>query len=151
MCRHRGPTVIFSFSCSVAFAVCSILLGFWNNIVCVLDLLCLSFIEILFSQNLLMSSYLLEFKFFSPFHLLLLKHYSFYLLLCSFYLPFISEMIFLLSLFCFVLFCFCLFRATPKARGWFRATAASPHHSHSNAGSELCLQPIPQLMAMPDP
>ena len=28
---------------------------------------------------------------------------------------------------------------------------AGLHHSHSNAGSELRLQPLPQLMAMPDP
>ena len=41
-------------------------------------------------------------------------------------------------------FClFCLFRATPVAyessqvRGWIRAVAAGPHHSHSNARSEL--------------
>ena len=25
------------------------------------------------------------------------------------------------------------------------------NHSHSNAGSELCLRPTPQLMATPDP
>ena len=25
------------------------------------------------------------------------------------------------------------------------------HHSHSNAGSQLCLQPTPQLTATPDP
>ena len=25
------------------------------------------------------------------------------------------------------------------------------HHSHSNAGSKLCLQPTPSLLAMPDP
>ena len=31
------------------------------------------------------------------------------------------------------------------------ATAASPHHGHSNAGSELHLRPTPQLTAMPDP
>ena len=38
-----------------------------------------------------------------------------------------------------------LFRALPEAcggsqaRGRVRATAAGPHHSHSNAGSEMCL------------
>ena len=37
-----------------------------------------------------------------------------------------------------------------KARGRIGAAAASLHHSHSNAGSELCLQPTSQLMAMPD-
>ena len=52
---------------------------------------------------------------------------------------------------------FLLFRATPvaygnsQARGQIRAIAAGLHHSHSNAGSELCLQPTPQLMAMLDP
>ena len=38
-----------------------------------------------------------------------------------------------------------------QARGEIRAAAASLHHSHSNVGSELHLQPMPQLMAMPDP
>ena len=37
-----------------------------------------------------------------------------------------------------------------QARGQIRAVAASLHHSHSNAGSEPCLRPTPQLMAMPD-
>ena len=54
-------------------------------------------------------------------------------------------------------FFFCFFRAAPVAYGGsqdsgrIEAVAASLHHSHSNAGSELCLQPMPQLMAMPDP
>ena len=49
------------------------------------------------------------------------------------------------------------FRATPAAygasqtRGLIRARAAGLHQSHSNAGSELCLQTTPQLKAMPDP
>ena len=60
----------------------------------------------------------------------------------------------------FYLFIFGLFvfsRATPKAyggshaRGLIRAVAASLRHSHSNQRSEPCLQPTPQLMAMPDP
>ena len=38
-----------------------------------------------------------------------------------------------------------------QARGLIGAVAASLHHSHSNVGSELSLQPAPQLMAMPDP
>ena len=38
-----------------------------------------------------------------------------------------------------------------QARGLIRATAAGLHHSHNNAGSESSLQPIPQLMATPDP
>ena len=52
---------------------------------------------------------------------------------------------------------FLLLRATPTAYGnfqarvWIRATAAALRHSHSNAGSKLCLPPTPQLMAMPDP
>ena len=32
-----------------------------------------------------------------------------------------------------------------QARGQIGGTAASPRRSHSNAGSELCLQPTPQL------
>ena len=54
-------------------------------------------------------------------------------------------------------FFFFLLRAVPEAyggsqaRGPIGATAASLHHSHGNAGSELCLQPTPQLMEMPDP
>ena len=53
---------------------------------------------------------------------------------------------------------FCLlFRATPadyggsQARVLIRAVAAGLYHSHSNAGSELCLRPTLQLMATPDP
>ena len=52
---------------------------------------------------------------------------------------------------------FCLFKAAPEvyggsqARGRIRAAAAGRHHRHSNARSEPCLQPTPQLMAMPDP
>ena len=38
-----------------------------------------------------------------------------------------------------------------QARGRIGATAASLHHSHGNAGSELHLRPTPQLTAMPDP
>jgi len=52
---------------------------------------------------------------------------------------------------------FVFFRAAPtayggsQARGRIRATADSLHHSHSNVGSEPCLQPTPQLTAKPDP
>ena len=52
---------------------------------------------------------------------------------------------------------FVIFRAAPmaygssQARGLIRATAAGLHHSHSNAISEPCLWPTPQLMARPDP
>ena len=54
-------------------------------------------------------------------------------------------------------FIFCLFRAIPmafggsQARGRIRTVAAGLHHSHSNARSELRLQPTPQPTAMPDP
>ena len=35
--------------------------------------------------------------------------------------------------------------------GQIGATAVSLHHSYSNVGSELHLQPTQQIMAMPDP
>ena len=60
-------------------------------------------------------------------------------------------------LFFFFFFVFGLFKAVPAAYGGSQAggrigaTAAGPHRSQSNAGSEPCLQPIPQLTAMPDP
>ena len=38
-----------------------------------------------------------------------------------------------------------------QARGRIRATAAGLRQSHSNAGTELHLQPTPQLTATPDP
>ena len=49
-------------------------------------------------------------------------------------------------------FFFFLFRAAPtacggsQASGQIEAAAASPHHSHSNAGSMPYLQPTPQLL-----
>ena len=49
-----------------------------------------------------------------------------------------------------------LFRATltaygnSEARGLIRATATGPLYSHSNARSELYLQPTAQLRATPD-
>ena len=57
----------------------------------------------------------------------------------------------------FFLSFFCLSRATPtayggsQARGHIGAASAGLHHSHSNMGSELRLQPKPQLMATLDP
>ena len=60
----------------------------------------------------------------------------------------------------FLFFIFCLFafsRAAPtayggsQARGLIGAVAATLHQSHSNVGSELRLQPTPQLTAMPGP
>ena len=38
-----------------------------------------------------------------------------------------------------------------QSRGWIGAAAAGLDHSRSNVGSELHLQPMPQLLAMPDP
>ena len=52
---------------------------------------------------------------------------------------------------------FVLFRATlatyggPQASGLIGAVAAGLRHSHSNAGSEPCLRPTPQVTATPDP
>ena len=37
-----------------------------------------------------------------------------------------------------------------QTRGLIGAIASGLHHSHSNVGSELCLQPTPQLTATPD-
>ena len=39
----------------------------------------------------------------------------------------------------------------PRVGGLIRAVAAGLRQSHSNVGSELHLQPTPQLMATPDP
>ena len=41
--------------------------------------------------------------------------------------------------------------AASQARGGIGAVAAGLHHSHSNARSELHLQPIPQLTTTLDP
>ena len=59
--------------------------------------------------------------------------------------------------FFYFLIVFCPFRDAPmayggsQARGPIRATAASPYQSHSNARSEPCQRPTPQLTATPDP
>ena len=62
--------------------------------------------------------------------------------------------------FCFLFFVFCLFAiswAAPaayggsQARGLIGAVGIRLRQSHSNAGSELCLQTTPQLKATPDP
>ena len=51
---------------------------------------------------------------------------------------------------------FLLFRVTPRAygnsqaRGSIGAAAAGLCHSHRNTRSKLCLQPTPQLTAMPE-
>ena len=59
------------------------------------------------------------------------------------------------SLFFIYLFCFLgpylRHMEVSQARSRIEAEAASLHHSHSNARSELHLQPIPQLMATLDP
>ena len=61
-------------------------------------------------------------------------------------------------LFFLIFFVFLLFsRATPtayggsQARSRIGAVATGLHQSHSNAGSELCLRPTPQLTAPPNP
>ena len=69
--------------------------------------------------------------------------------------------LFLLFLKIFFMFYFYLFiyffRAAPmacggsQARGQIGTVAAGLHHSHSNVGSEPCLRPTLQLMAVPDP
>ena len=75
---------------------------------------------------------------------------------CSCYLPTAAPT--LDPLFFYLFFCLYLFfRAAPvahggsQARGQIGALAASLCHSHGNAGSKPCLQPTPQLMAIPDP
>ena len=56
----------------------------------------------------------------------------------------------ILPFFFFFLMDSCVEYGGSQARGLIGATAASLHHSHSNAGSELSLQSIPQLTATPD-
>ena len=62
--------------------------------------------------------------------------------------------------FFFVLFCFLFFYLFysrscgiwgSQARGRIGAVAAGLCQSHSNVGSKPCLQPTPQLTAIPDP
>ena len=59
--------------------------------------------------------------------------------------------------FIYLFVCFVFSRATPmayggsQARGLIRAIAAGLYQSHSNAGSEPHLWPMPQLMVTPDP
>ena len=54
-------------------------------------------------------------------------------------------------------FFFVFFRAAPhhmevpQAKGQIGAAAVSVCHNHSNVGSELQMQPTPQLTAVPDP
>ena len=57
----------------------------------------------------------------------------------------------------YIFFFLVFFRAAPaayggsQARGRIGAIAAGLHQSHSNMGSELRLQPTPQLRATPGP
>ena len=55
----------------------------------------------------------------------------------------------------FLVCVFCLFRAAPEAYGGSQGSvgdiAAILCHSHSNARSELRLQPTPQIKAVLDP
>ena len=61
------------------------------------------------------------------------------------------------NIFCCCCCPFAFFRAAPTAyggsqsRGLIGAVATSLHQSHRNAESEPCLQPTPQLTAMPNP
>ena len=67
------------------------------------------------------------------------------------------EMCFLLFFFNYYYFVgfFLLFRAAPMAYGSSQARGqigvAAGSHSHRHMGSKLCLQPIAQLTATPDP
>ena len=76
--------------------------------------------------------------------------------LCTYFSP-LGFLMLSLYLFIFYFFIFCPFRVTPVAYGGSQtrdrigAVAAGPHHSHSNARSELRLRPTPQLTATPDP
>ena len=70
----------------------------------------------------------------------------------------VDTFIFILFIYLFIYFVFLLFLwATPvayggsQARGPIGAVATGLRQSHSNAGSELRLQPTPQLTATPDP
>ena len=70
---------------------------------------------------------------------------------------FLSEQFFCVVFVVVVVVVVLLFKSAPaaygssQARGPVGAVATDLHHSHSNAGSELHLQPTPQLTAMPDP
>ena len=46
---------------------------------------------------------------------------------------------------------FCFSGLHPQHMEILRLSCAGLHHSHSNARSEPCLQPTPQLTEMPDP
>ena len=73
------------------------------------------------------------------------------------YMPRSGIVVSYVSLFSFFFFFFFLFRVASEAygdsqaRGRIGALASGLHHGHSNATSEPCLQPTPQLTAIPDP
>ena len=75
------------------------------------------------------------------------------LMVVTFKSPVFLKFIYLLFFWSFFVFS----RAAPTAyggshaRGQIGAVASGLHHSHSNSGSGLPLQPTPQLTAMPDP
>ena len=105
------------------------------------------------------------FFYYSSFNYYIILYY--YLFVC-FYLLFIIN-IFLLNILLFIcllhiyihiyiFFGFLPFSSanptaygSSQARGPIGAMAAGLYQSHSNTGSEPCLQTIPQLMEMPDP
>ena len=64
---------------------------------------------------------------------------------------------FFFKIFIYLFIYLLLFKAAPaaygssQARGRIGAVAASLDHSHTEAGSELCLRPTPQLTATLDP
>ena len=66
------------------------------------------------------------------------------------------EIVIFFSIFFFFFFFLLFLWAAPaayggsQARGPIGAVATGLRQSHSNAGSEPCLQPTPQLTAMPD-
>ena len=78
--------------------------------------------------------------------------------------PSVAQHVKSLSLYIYIYTCIlfyfiflCIFRAVPAAYGGSQArrpigdVAAGLRQSHSNAGSEPCLQPTPQLTEAPDP
>ena len=70
-------------------------------------------------------------------------------------IPFLTTKVRMQCLFSLLFYFFGLFRAAPttcggsQARGLIGAVAAGHSHGHSNARSELHLQPTPQLMLDP--
>ena len=65
----------------------------------------------------------------------------------------LADFLFYLFIFYFFVFLELYLQHTgdSQARGPSEAVATGLHQSHSNAGSEPCLRPMPQLTAMLDP